>query len=54
MSASIKVGVVGTSWWADWMHLPSLASHPRAELAAICGRTPAPAAALAEKYGIPG
>lgn len=53
MSTSIKVGVVGTSWWADWMHLPSLASHPRAELAAICGRTPAPAAALAEKYGIP-
>src|SRR5689334_18131361 len=53
MHDQIRVGVVGTSWWADWMHLPSIKSHPQAELAAICGRTREPAEAMAQKYGIP-
>ena len=50
MSAPIRVGMIGTSWWSDWMHLPSLQSHPRVELAAICGRTAEPARRMAEKY----
>ena len=53
MTDRIRVGVVGTSWWADNMHLPSIKSHPRAELAAICGRTREPAEAMAQKYAIP-
>lgn len=53
MSAKVRIGMIGTSWWTDWMHLPSLQSHPRAELAAICGRTEEPARRMAEKYGIP-
>ncbi len=53
MSATIRVGMIGTSWWSDWMHLPSLQSHPRVELAAICGRTAEPARRMAEKYRIP-
>ncbi len=53
MEDRIRIGVVGTSWWADWMHLPSLKSHPRAELAAICGRNREPAEAMAQKYDIP-
>lgn len=53
MADSVRVGVVGTSWWADWMHLPALKSHPRVELAAICGRTREPAEAMAQKYDIP-
>lgn len=48
----LRVGVVGTSWWADWMHLPSLKSHPHAQISAICGRDRARADAMASKYGI--
>jgi predicted dehydrogenase len=49
----VRVGVVGTSWFADGFHLPNLASHPRAEITAICGRTRGPAEELATKYNIP-
>jgi len=50
---AVRVGVVGTSWWADLMHLPGLSRHPRAELLALCGRSRDRAEALAEKYGVP-
>lgn len=53
MSNSIAVGVVGTSWWADAMHLPALANHPQAEIRAICGRNPERAQAMADKWQIP-
>ena len=36
----VRVGVIGTSWYADLMHLPNLKSHPQVELVAICGRQP--------------
>jgi predicted dehydrogenase len=49
----IRVGVIGTSWWAEAMHLPSLNSHPRVELAAISGRNRERAASLAAAYRIP-
>ncbi|HPC36030.1 MAG TPA: Gfo/Idh/MocA family oxidoreductase [Candidatus Marinimicrobia bacterium] len=48
----VKVGVVGTSWWADGMYLPALKSHPQAEIVAICGRNRQRAAEMAEKYDI--
>jgi predicted dehydrogenase len=53
MSQDLRVGIVGTSWWADLIHLPSLKSHPRAQLAAICGRDHTRAQELAQKYTIP-
>lgn len=53
MTEPIRVGVIGTSWWAEAMHLSSLASHPQATLAAVCGRNPERAAALAARYAIP-
>lgn len=53
MRDRVRVGVVGTSWWADALPLPSLKSHPRAEIAAICGRTRPNAERLAQKYEIP-
>jgi predicted dehydrogenase len=53
MSEHVRVGVVGTSWFADGFHLPNLASHPRAEITAICGRTRKRAEELAMKYTIP-
>ena len=53
MKQSVRVGMIGTSWWADAMHLPSLASHDGAEIAAICGRNRERADEMAGKYGIP-
>lgn len=49
----VRIGVFGTSWWADAMYLPAMATHPRAELAAICGRRPGPAEEMAERWSIP-
>lgn len=53
MSEKVRVGVVGTSWWADWLYFPSLRTHPRAELAAVCGRSRERAQEMADKYNIP-
>ena len=52
MADKVRIGMIGTSWWADAMFLPSFASHPQAEVAAICGRTKARAQEMAAKYGI--
>ncbi|MCE7979587.1 MAG: gfo/Idh/MocA family oxidoreductase [Caldilinea sp. CFX5] len=49
----LRVGVVGTSWYADLMHLPALKSHPQVQIAAICGRNRDRAEAMAQKYEIP-
>lgn len=54
MTHKVRVGIVGTSWWADMMYLPALQSHPQAELAAICGRNRNRAEEMASKYAIPG
>ena len=54
MAERIRVGVIGTSWWADVMHLPTLQSHPHAEVTAVCGRNRDRAEALAQKYSVPG
>ncbi len=53
MRDRVRVGIVGTSWYADFMHLPALRSHPQAELLAICGRNRDRAEEMAKKYDIP-
>ena len=53
MPGSVRIGVIGTSWWADSMHLPSLKSHSGAQLVALCGRNQTRAAEMAAKYDIP-
>jgi predicted dehydrogenase len=53
MEHRVRVGMIGTSWYADRMHLPALKSHDRADLVAICGRNRARAEEMARKYGIP-
>ncbi len=53
MSNSARVAVIGTSYYADVMHLAALQSHPDADIAAICGRNQQRAQRLAEKYHIP-
>lgn len=52
MSDKVHVGVIGTSWWADFMYLSSLHNHPGAELVAICGRNRERAGEMAAKYNI--
>jgi predicted dehydrogenase len=53
MSERVRVGVIGTSWFTDVFHLSNLKCHPRAELAAICGRNRDRAKEMAKKHGIP-
>ena len=53
MSDQVRVGVVGTSWWADMMYLPVFKSHSQTSISAICGRNRARAEEMAAKYGIP-
>lgn len=53
MKRQVNVGMIGTSWYADRMHLPALKSHARARLVAICGRNRLRAEELAGKYEIP-
>ena len=52
MTASVRVGVIGTSGWMDNSHLPMLKADPRVELVAICGRNRERAQEVATKYGI--
>ena len=48
----VKIGVIGTGLWANMGHLPSIKSHPQADLVAICGRNQERAAERAAQYGI--
>ncbi len=50
---TVRVGVFGTSWWADTMYLPPLDAHPDAEVVAICGRRTEPAISFAKNWSIP-
>jgi len=52
-SNMVSVGIVGTSWWADAMHLPALDSHPDARTVAICGRNRDNAQKMADAWNIP-
>ena len=53
-SNMVSVGMVGTSWWADAMHLPALDSHTGARTVAICGRNRENARKMADTWDIPG
>lgn len=53
MNTKIKVGIIGTSGFAEGSHIRPLAAHPEAQIAAVCGRNPARAAELAHRYSIP-
>jgi predicted dehydrogenase len=52
MATQIQIGIIGTSGYADIMHLTSLSTHPNARLAAICGRNRARAEELARKHEV--
>ena len=48
----VRVGVIGTSWWADAMYLPALTSNPQAEVAAVCGRNDERTKAFGERWQV--
>ena len=51
-SRKLRVGVIGAGAFARAGHLPGLTSHPRAEVAMLCGRDAARTNALATEFGI--
>jgi predicted dehydrogenase len=53
MADKVRIGMIGTSWYADALHLPSLTSHPNAIVTAICGRDQERAGEMAHKFKIP-
>ena len=52
MGDQVRVGVIGTSWWADMLLLPPLQSHQAAQSTAICGRNRTRAEEMASKYAV--
>lgn len=48
----VRIGLISSSWWQDFMFVPSLKSHPKAEIVAVSSRSPEPLAAFASKHGI--
>jgi predicted dehydrogenase len=50
---TVRVGLVGTSWWSDAMYLPALADHPIGRITALCGRDVDRARAIADTWAIP-
>ncbi len=54
MADQVRIGIVGTSWWADAMYLPALANHPLAEVRGVVGgRRMAHTREFADRWGIP-
>src|SRR3972149_7437804 len=53
MTEKVKIGIVGSSGWAELMFLNALSSYPQAEIVAICGRNSSKVHDLANKYIIP-
>lgn len=49
-SSPVRIGILGSSWWADSMYLPALAQHPHGRVTAIAGRD---AATLAQRWDAP-
>jgi predicted dehydrogenase len=37
MADKVRIGVAGTSWWADAMYLPAISTHPLADVRAVAG-----------------
>jgi predicted dehydrogenase len=53
MNRRVRIGVIGTGWWATSYHLPALAQHPRAELVGVADLDPPKAEAAARRHGVP-
>lgn len=49
---TVRVGVIGTSWWTDAMYMTQLKEHPRGKIVAVCGRNIENAQKLADKWDV--
>ena len=49
----VRIGVIGTSGWADDFYLSTLSGYERADLTAICGRNQDRAGEMTAKHSIP-
>jgi predicted dehydrogenase len=47
----MRIGLVGTGYWASFTHAPALATTPGATLTAVWGRNAEATSALAERFG---
>jgi predicted dehydrogenase len=48
---TVRVGIIGPSWWVNYWHLPAIQNHPNAEITAVCGAKPREEAEVRAKYG---
>ena len=48
---TVRVGIVGPSWWVDYWHLPALKNHPDVIVTAVCGEKERSAEEVKIKYG---
>jgi len=49
---TVRLGVVGTGWWATFSHIPTAQADGRAEVVAIADLDPARLQSVGEKFGI--
>lgn len=54
MSDRVRIGVVGTSWWADAMYLPALTGHPLADVRGVVGTRAGHTREFADRWRVPG
>ena len=54
MTRRIRIGIVGTSWWADSMYLPALRRLDGVDVPAVLGRNPDRTSTFAREWEIPG
>ena len=50
---NVRCVVIGAGWWGTWAHVPSLSTHPRAELVAIQHHLPHEARRIASDFDVP-
>lgn len=53
LTPPLRIGVIGTGWWAVEAHLPAIAQHPQATIAAIQTRKAEKGRFVAEKFDVP-
>ncbi len=48
---TVRVGIVGPSWWVDYWHLAALKTHPNVEVVGVSGGTERDPESVKAKYG---
>jgi hypothetical protein len=51
-TSNVRVGLIGTSWFAGMFHIPLTQSHEGVDLVSICGRDKTNADEIAAQHGI--